>query len=282
MRADAAARASFEALVNVSEDALNLAAAALAYAEDSYPDLDRGAALASLETLAEQARACMPERASVTERIARLNGFLFEEQGFHGNRDDYSDPRNSYLNEVLDRRLGIPISLSVIYLEIGWRLGLDFSGVGFPGHFLVKCPVNGGELVLDPFHGGISLGVRELTEIGTHLLGAERFQRESLSGLITAVGRREILLRMLRNLKHIYLGRGDNEQALKVLNRMLTVAPLSVADLRDRAGVYDALDAMRAALDDYKRYLQLDPGGDDAHVVRARVVELSSQVQRLN
>lgn len=282
MRQDSQASASFEALVNVPDESLNLAAAALAYAEDTYPDLNRGACLAALNEMADSVAARMPLRAPVTEQIARLNGFLFEEQGFLGNRDDYSDPRNSYLNEVLDRRLGIPISLSVVYLEIGWRLGLRFAGVGFPGHFLVKCTVNGGEVVIDPFHGGISLGARELTEIGTHILGAERFQKESLSGLLAAVSRREILLRMLRNLKHIYLGRDEHERALCVLNRMLTVAPLSVLDLRDRARVYDALDAMRAALVDYRRYLELVPGGDEDGSIRARVVELETRVQRLN
>ena len=167
MRQDSAATASFEALVGVADDSLNLAAAALAYAEDSYPGLDRAECLAALDDMAQAVAARMPQRAATTERIARLNAFLFEEQGFLGNRDDYGDPRNSYLNEVLDRRLGIPISLSVVYLEVSWRLGMRFAGVGFPGHFLVKCAVNGGEVVIDPFHGGISLGARELTEIGT-------------------------------------------------------------------------------------------------------------------
>ena len=282
MSRDSAATASFEALVNVPDESLNLAAASLAYAEDLYPELDRVACLAAFDEMAEAVAARMPERTPVTEQIARLNGFLFEEQGFLGNRDDYSDPRNSYLNEVLDRRLGIPISLSVVYLEVGWRLGMRFAGVGFPGHFLVKCPVNGGEVVIDPFHGGISLGARELTEIGTHILGAERFKKESLSGLLAAVSRREILLRMLRNLKHIYLGRNEHEQALAVINRMLTVAPLSVLDIRDRARVYDALDAMRAALADYQRFLELAPGGDEDGSVRLRVAELTTQVQRLN
>ena len=282
MNAMSGAGASFEALVQMPSESLNLAAAALAFAEDCYPNLDRGACLSALEDMAQDVAARTEPDATLVDRIGVLNDYLFSEQGFVGNREDYADPRNSYLNEVLGRRLGIPISLSVIYLEIGWRLGLNFTGVGFPGHFLVKCSVTGGEIVLDPFHGGISLGAEELTEIGMQVLGRERFRRESLGSLLCAVDRREILLRMLRNLKQVYLRREEHERALEVIERMLTVAPSSPLEVRDRARTYEALGAVRAALADYRRYLELMPIGAEAGAIAAQISALESRVKRLN
>lgn len=273
---------SFDRLIEGDPGELNLAAAALAIAEDVYPHLDRGAYLQRLDEMARQAGEALSPGARPVEVLGRLNTYLFQEQGFAGNRESYTDPRNSYLNEVMDRRLGIPITLSMLYLELAWRLGLHCDGVGFPGHFLVKCTVSGGQAVLDPFNEGVSLGEEDLMRMAAHSMGPERAARDRLGDLLIATDRRAILGRMLRNLKFIHLSQGEHEDALRVVNRMLSLDPSSSADLLDRARLYDDMGAMRAALADYRAYLDLAGDGVDLVDVRTRVDALQGQVRRLN
>src|SRR2546430_14052765 len=140
----------FRDLVRMPE--IDLAAAALAVARIEYPDLAPERSLAKLDDLAARSR--VPKRGDGRRAVARLRDFLFEEQGFRGNADDYYDPRNSCLNDVLDRQLGIPITLAVLTMEVGRRVGLDIAGVGLPGHFIVSAAVGGRSVLLDPFHGG--------------------------------------------------------------------------------------------------------------------------------
>lgn len=273
---------SFEQLIKVDAGDLNLAAAALAFAEDVYPDLDRAAYLQRLDRMARCAGEGLSPQARPVEVLGRLNTYLFQEQGFAGDRDSYTDPRNSYLNEVMDRRLGIPITLSMLYLELAWRLGLRCDGVGFPGHFLVKCNVSGGQAVLDPFNQGVSLGEEELMRMAAHSMGPEWAARDRMGELIAASDRRAILARMLRNLKFIHVSRGEHEHALRVVNRMLILDPLSSADLLDRARLHDDMGAMRAALADYRSYLARAGDGADLAEIHSRVQALQGQVRRLN
>lgn len=273
---------SFEQLIKVEPQELNLAAAALAFAQDVYPDLDRAAYLERLDGMARQAGEGLSPRARPVEVLGRLNAYLFQEQGFSGNRDSYADPRNSYLNEVMDRRLGIPITLSMLYLELAWRLGLRCEGVGFPGHFLIKCTVSGGQAVLDPFNEGASLGEEDLMRMAAHSMGPERAARDRLRDLIVAADRRAILGRMLRNLKFIHLSQGENDDALRVVNRMLSLDPSSSADLLDRARLYDEMGAMRAALADYRAVVEMVGNAADLAEIHTRVQALQGQVRRLN
>lgn len=265
-------------LVGESDD-FDLAEAALTLALAEYPELDIGACLARLDELADRLRPRLPE--SALERIAALSRFLFEEQGFAGNRSDYYDPRNSFLNEVLERRVGIPITLSVLYMEVGRRVGLPLAGVSFPGHFLVKCPISEGTVVIDPFAGGASVSLAELRERLRLALG-EPPTAERIAAALEASTKRDILVRMLRNLKAIYLDCRQHPAALSAIDRILVLAPDTPAELRDRGFVYQALECHRAALADFQRYLELDPDADDGEAVRERIVELAPAVARLN
>src|SRR5581483_2102597 len=167
------------------EDDINLAEAALLMAADEYPSLDVSTYLQRLDELAAGVRGRLPADAT------------FEEQGFTGNTDDYYDPRNSFLNEVLDRKLGIPITLSILYIEIGRRIGLTFQGISFPGHFLVKSETDVGDIVLDPFSGGVALSEKDLVQRLRERFGEENAPPAPLAPLLRAAGKKEILLRML-------------------------------------------------------------------------------------
>jgi len=257
----------------------NLAEAALLIAQDEYPALDVDAYLKRLDELAARVRAELPASPSLEEMIVTLNHFLFVEQGFAGNTDDYYDPRNSFLNEVLDRKLGIPITLSILYLEVGRRLGLPFEGVSFPGHFLVKYPTEDGDLVLDPFSGGTPLDEGDLQTLLDKTFG-EAAEVPPLNQLLNAAGKREILVRMLRNLKSVYQHHGQTAKVLNALNRILLIAPDQPVETLERARLYDQLECVQAALADYERYLALVPAAAPEHGRRA--AELRQRVARLN
>ncbi len=264
------------AVVSRADGDGRLAEAALWIAKDEYPDLDVGAYLARLDDLAEHAAWKAPRTLPAAERIERLNRFLFEEVAFRGNQDDYGDPRNSFLNEVLDRRTGIPISLSVVYADVGRRIGLDMVGVGFPGHFLVKLQ-GAPELLVDPFFGRtISLDDCALRLRSNYGPGA----RVDPSMLEPATAR-DVLVRMLRNLKRTYTVKGDFQRALRTADRILLLLPEEPRELRDRGILYQQLECFSAALRDFVRYVELAPKDPAAKDVRARLPELRKRVEHL-
>lgn len=270
----------FVRCISQPEPALPLARAALLFARGEYPELAVDEYLARLDTMAAVVRARLPTAADSRTTLQALNHHLFEELGFSGNMADYYDPGNSYLNEVLDRRRGIPISLSVIYLEVAWRLEVPLEGVGFPGHFLVRLDLADGIAVLDPFNGGISLGIDELHE-RLRLIQTDP-EESDLAELLAGTGKRDILARLLRNLKAIYLQRAAWLQALEISNRLLLVVPDSGLDLRDRGLVLEQLDCPHAALADYRRYLRMAPTAADRRPIARRVAGLSRDLPRLN
>jgi len=207
--------------------------------------------------------------------------------GFRGNTENYYDPRNSYLNEVIDRRTGIPISLAVLYLELGRRIGLPLEGVSFPGHFLVRLRLRGGVLVLDPFCGGApqsedELRGRLLRVIPPGSTGGVPPAELPLDQFLEPASKRQILSRLLRNLKGIYREAGPPERLLDVLNRILAVTPEANAELRDRGLAYQRLECHRAALKDLSDYLEREPDAPDFYEIRARVLGLSGLCARLN
>jgi regulator of sirC expression with transglutaminase-like and TPR domain len=271
----------FREMIGRPDEAVDLAEAALLIAKNAYQDLDVGRYLARLDELARGLRAHVPEDSSDGELIAALNRFLFEEQGFGPNVEDYYDPRNSYLNEVLDRRVGIPISLSLLYIEVGRRVGLALHGVSFPGHFLVKCRLAQGMAILDPYCGGISLGLQDLQHRLREARGGE-VSRAIVAGMLVSASNKEILARMLRNLKAIYLERKDYAHALSVIDCMLALSPGAAGEVRDRGLTYLRLECFRAALADLECYLQMAPGAADLDEVRAHVVGLRRSAARLN
>ena len=263
----------------LAQEPIDLARASLAIAREEYPDLDEGRYIRLLDRFAQGVLAGIPSGASPERRVGRMNAFLFHEIGFSGNQSDYYDPRNSFLNEVLDRRIGIPLTLAIVYMEVGRRCGLRVDGIGFPGHFLCKVQVEGGELVVDPFHRGQLLGVDELKRRLTSAVCNEvKFDPR----LLRAAAPRDILVRMLQNLRSVYQERRDNPRALSAVDRLLLLAPDNIRALRERAQLYEQLGGSAAAAADLEKVLQLEPGASDAPALRARVRRLRDSAHFLN
>jgi len=271
----------FRALADGPDEQIDLAEAALLIAKNANQDLDVGRYLARIDELAEALSARLPSASSDTERILALNRFLFEEQGFGPNLEDYYDLRNSFLNEVLERRVGIPISLSIVYMEVGRRIGLELRGVSFPGHFLVKCKLSEGTVILDPYGRGISLSLHDLQQRLREARGGE-VSRAIVAGMLVAANKKDILARMLRNLKAIYLERRDHDRAFATMEWLIALSPSDVAQIRERGLLYLQLECFRAAQEDLQRYLTLAPDADDADEIRHRVLQLRQTTAKLN
>lgn len=270
------ARQQFVAVVSQPDDRIDLAEAALLIAREEYPELDVGAYLGRLDELAAVARLSVHPDSPAVEQIAQFNQFMFVERRFAGNRDNYYDPRNSYLNEVLDRRTGIPISLSLVYSEVAQRLDLPVYGVSFPGHFLVKY-VGTPEIIIDPFFG-IVITQQECTQRLHGIYGPKaRFEPR----LLHPAGTREILVRMLSNLKQIYVDMADFDRALACVDRILLLQPDEPRELRDRGILYQRLECYAAALRDFERYLRLAPDDKAAELVREGLPDLRRQAAML-
>ena len=271
----------FRELIDRPDEQIDLAEAALLIAKNANQKLDVGRYLARIDQLADALFARLPSPSSDAESILALNRFLFEEQGFGPNLEDYYDLRNSFLNEVLERRVGIPISLSVVYMEVGRRIGLELRGVSFPGHFLVKCKLSEGTVILDPYGRGISLNLHDLQQRLRGARGGE-VSRAIVAGMLVSANKKEILGRMLHNLKAIYLERRDHDHALSVMEWLIALGPTDAAQVRERGLLYLQLECFRAALDDLQQYLTLAPGADDADEIRHRVLHLRQTAARLN
>ncbi len=252
------------------DERLDLLLGALLIAQGAYPGLDVPAQIARIEQLAAPIAGLGLARLRASEQARAISDHLYVVSGFHGNQADYYDPRNSFLNDVLDRKTGIPISLAVVYIEVARRAGVDARGIGFPGHFLVRVEDRhgGGAAVVDPFFRGSVLGPNELREVGRR--ASEQGQLPSFAPSST----RQVLLRMLANLRSIYAGRGDFRALLLVLDRMLDLAPDAAAELRDRGLLTARLGAPRAAIDDLTRYVSSAPNAGDVAEVRRIIGEL--------
>lgn len=277
----------FAQLIARDDARIDLARACLMIAQDAYPELDVERYLGDIERMAIRLRASLPPKVTPEERVVALNKFLYEDQGFWGNADDYYDPRNSYLNEVIDRKTGIPITLSILYMEVGRRVGLPLEGVSFPGHFLVRVRLRGGMLVLDPFTGGTPLAEPELRArlqrvIPAGVIGNVLVAELPLEQFLEPASKRQILSRVLRNLKAIYRETDKPERLLEVLNRMLLVSPDANAERRDRGYVYQRLECWRAALEDLSAYVEREPDAPDLDEVRVRLMELIALCRRLS
>jgi regulator of sirC expression with transglutaminase-like and TPR domain len=269
------ARARFSAIVDPSAPRIPLAEAALWIAAEEYPALDVEAYIDRLDEMAEAVRPRLAA-ADSAESIARFNEYVFRELGFGPNDEQYDDPRNSFLNDVIDRRVGIPITLSLVYTEICARLGLPAVGVGFPGHFLVKW-TGPSEVLIDPFFRKVITRV----ECGERLRSSYGPQARFEEAMLAPATPRQIVVRMLRNLKQNYLGRSDLTRALAAVDRALLVCPDDAAELRDRGILYCRLECYGAALRDLERYLELAPADPRAGEIRERLPELRREAARL-
>lgn len=272
-------RLTFARLVSGPEPAIDLAEAALLIAKEEYPDLEVARYLARLDDLARAVRQGAGGDGDPRRLIARLGDYLFRELGFRGNTDAYYDPRNSFLNDVLDRRLGIPITLSTVYMEVGRRLGVRLHGVGMPGHFLVKYVGPDEELVIDPFHGGRVVSPADCQGILDRLSGGTlRLEPRFLAALTT----RQILARMLTNLKLIYVKSQDYARALGVVERLLILEPQAASEIRDRGLLSCQLKRTPQAMADLEQYLRLVPAAEDAEVIRQHLRSLRQRVASQN
>jgi regulator of sirC expression with transglutaminase-like and TPR domain len=246
-----------------------MAQAALVIARIEYPRLDAEPYLATLDAMGDSARRTIERSiessgdSSTLSCIKAVNEHLFDELRFVGNRDKYEDPRNSCLNEVLDRRTGIPITLSVVYMEVARRAGLQVDGVNFPGHFLVRCPEGGsrgsGGLIIDPFHGGALLSEHDCRLLLQRHVGTEVAFSKSL---LAPTPRLQIIVRMLLNLKRIYVHMRSFPQARDVTELLLAMTPSALSELRDRGLLAYHLNDVTGALRDLQTYLKLSSMGD--------------------
>jgi regulator of sirC expression with transglutaminase-like and TPR domain len=269
-------------LRSARDDEIPLFASALLIARDEYPQLADADYEARLRQYGRRLRKVVNRDDAPATQLRSLNNFLFDELGFSGDDQDYYDPRNSYLNDVLDRRLGNPISLAVVQMELARRLGVPLQGVSFPGHFLVRLPLDEGIVVLDPFQKGRSLDAAELrrrarTHLETHDIDDQRLAR-----MLEPASHRAILSRMLRNLKAVYCEREQWDKALRCCDRLLTVDSHQPSEYRDRGQLYLKLGHRRAAREDLRRYLALVPQADDADGIGAELAEIGGDLPRVN
>ncbi len=264
------------------EDDIDLAEAALVIAKQEYPDLNVEVYLAQLDAIAARLKRRLPADSARSHIIGMLNHYLFNELGYTGNRASYYDPRNSFLNDVIERRTGIPITLCVVYMEVARRLGLALAGVSFPGHFLVKCVTDHGVIVLDPYNNGISLSETDLRDRLAQVSNEHSAQHAPLSLLLKSATKKETLVRLARNLKGVYSEAGKLEKAVGIVSLILAIMPDAAQEFRDRGMLYNRLECCRAALSDLRRYVELEPEAEDDEPVQTMISELSQKSRLLN
>ena len=263
-----------------------LAPAALVIARVECPRLDPDPYIARLDAMGDAARRVVERHASSSgdmspqSGVRALNEYLFDELGFTGNREKYEDPRNSCLNEVLERRTGIPLTLSIVYMEVARRAGLHVDGINFPGHFLVRCPQAhaGHQLVIDPFHSGALLSEHNCRLLLQKHVGSEvSFSRS----LLAPATRSQILVRMLLNLKRIYVHMRSFPQARDVTELLLALTPSALSELRDRGLLAYQLNDVTGALRDLQAYLKLASMSESDKDARAEHQQIWEHVKTL-
>ena len=271
----------FASLVQ-QDDSIPLFEAAVAIAQDADPQLDLAGTQAEVDILAAKLKRRLAPDASTVQKLRLLNHFFYRELGFAGNVNDYYDPDNSYLHRVLSTRRGIPISLAVLFMELAQQIGLNVKGISFPGHFLMKLTVQSGDIVLDPFNGA-SLSREELEE-----RLEPYFEQQSYPGAIPlsyylhTAHPREILVRMLRNLKTLFAEHMRWQRVLAVQQRLLILLPNDITERRDRGLAYANLECPQAALQDLEAYLAERPNAPDAELLHRKLPELREASKRLN
>ena len=255
----------------------DLAEIALQLARDEYPDLDVDAYLSQLTGMAHEARSYM--RGSLDARVTGLCRYLFHDLGFRGNTQSYYEPRNSYLNEVLDRRTGLPILLASVAMAVGQRAGLRVVGVGLPGHFVAKAIENGTELLFDPFHGGRRLSPEQCEALVYQVTGSPfRANRESLGAVPLAL----MVVRMLNNLKGTYLRDEDFGRAVRIIERLRQLRPDDPLQERDLGASLLRAGRPGRAVDHLQTYLNETPNAPDADAVRALLRTAMCEVAKWN
>jgi len=275
---DRSLRQRFLAEVSQADEEVNLARAALMVAREEYPQLSEERHLGQLDLLAEETRDRLNDENAPLLVLHALLSSLHERRGFRGDREAYCDPRNSFLNDVLDRRLGIPLTLGIVVLEVGWRLGLPLEGVNFPGHFLVRFKGDAFNLLVDPYDGGAVRFEDEAQELLDRVYGGMIRVHDSF---LKAATKREMLVRLLMNLKSLYLNVQDHPRALSVVERILLIRPIAAGEIRDKGVILARLGRKGEALEQLKAYLNVAPDAADSHRILEMVEELKSGSGRM-
>lgn len=274
------ARQHFRALVLPTNQQPALAETALAIAWEDTGVNHIAPMLAMLDDMAQTLSPAVAERADPYAIVGVLNEFMFEQFDLHGNRDDYTDPQNSYLDHVLTRRTGLPLLLSIIYMEIGWRLALPISGVALPGHFLTRFATPHEDIYIDPFRRGRLWSYQECVQQiqNNHHHVTERL----VTTIMQPPDNRSIVLRLLRNLKHAYLNRRNFAHSHSIVDRMLIINPHDPIEIRDRGLIALRLGWQHRALADLEQYAHLAPTADDLPLIQQHVQQLAETIARSN
>jgi len=273
------ARQLFAEIAALDEETLSLDRASLVMALEEYPELDISEYLRQIDMLAARAEVLIGIDRTPVNVIEGINETLFVQEGLRGNTEDYFDPRNSYLNEVLDRKLGIPISLSVLYMEVAKRIGFTVRGVGFPGHFLIKHVAGEKEIIVDPFNMGRILTWNDCQEL------LDKMYKDAgaiNASLLQPMEKRAILMRMLFNLKGIYTQKEQYLKALSVIEKILMLNPGIPSELRDRGLMYMQTSLFAKALADLEAYLAGVTAPDDSSYITNHIKTLRSVVCAAN
>lgn len=271
-------RDRFGEMVSGEDQQINLGEAALLIAAEEYPRLDVNLYLDRLDYFGDLAREMAGPAYDAADVITALNTTLFERLGFHGNRENYYDPRNSFLNEVIDRRTGIPITLTVVYVEVARRIGFPVKGVGLPFHFIAVHEAASGAIYIDPFNEGRLLGVAGCGELVAEMSGGKMELKPEHLAPVTA---KQILTRMLSNLLGIYSA-NDHARALGAIERILLITPDSAPHIRDRGLLLARLGDRVNAIASLERYLELARDAADADSVREQIKSIRQLQARWN
>lgn len=273
----ATARHRFAELALQPEPLIDLTEVALVIALEEYPGLEVECYLRQLDRWSVAIRERLEGCADISRAIDQINRLLFEQEGFHGETDDYYSPHTAFMNEVLDRHIGLPITLSILYLEVSRRVGVHIAGVALPGHFLVKVSSPGGDMLIDPFDGGRVLTSLECQKLLDEVFGGGVRLREHH---LRSESKRRILARLLCHLKSVYLRRDDPEGALASVDRLLILDQNDPYEVRDRATLAMQTHRYTEALQSLQRYLSLRPEAEDRHAIREHIECLRSWLQQ--
>jgi len=266
-------------MIQRPDEALELARTALLVAAESDPNVDVDVELGQIEAWGDELKSRVEPGWNNLQKLARLRSFLFEELGFRGDRTDYFSPSNSLLHQVVQRRRGIPLSLGILMLELGWRVGMPLEGVGFPGHFLVRLSGEPRDLLLDPFARGMTVREEDCRRM---LLESTGGRMEFAPEMLASVPKRDMILRLLNNLKSAYVRRGDDALALGVVDRLLILTPDDAEETRDRGLLLFRLQQYHAALACLTSYLASAPGASDRETIEKHCAALRQLASSLN
>jgi regulator of sirC expression with transglutaminase-like and TPR domain len=268
------ARKYFYQEIHQPDEQISLEKAALYLAMEEYPDLEVDAYLNALDTMAVEVEERLPAEPYPLKIVQTINHYLYDDLGFTGNTTAYYDPRNSFLNQVIDRRIGIPITLSLVYLAIAHRIDFPMVGVGLPGHFLIRPDVEEMEIFVDPFHQGEILFAQDCQELLSQAYG----QPVKLHpAFLQSVTPRQFLARLLTNLKMIYLSQGNLKKTVAAVERILLIYPDAAIELRDRGVLYYRLNRITEARKDLEDYLALMPTAEDRAMIQELLDELDGK-----